>query len=141
MTRARHREARSFATGCLWGIGLLMQTETISQRVAQNQHAFREANEQIQRAADGIGLGSEMLPFICECHARDCTRIVRLSRDEYEKVRGHGDTFLVAPGHEVMLVDGVQIAHVGQKYDHFTLMVKVGEAGTVARELDARTPG
>jgi uncharacterized Zn-binding protein involved in type VI secretion len=115
-----------------------METQTIAERVAHNQDAFRHANERIEEAADVMAGHIESVPFICECPDRSCTAIVALKRHEYESVRRQGNTFLVAPGHEVVVVEGVQIARVGQEFDHFSLMVKVGEAGRTAEELDPR---
>jgi len=113
-------------------------TEPIALRVAENEDAFRRANERIEDAADRGGFDVESLPFICECPQQDCTEIVRLKRHEYENVRRRGNTFLVAPGHEVIAVEGVEIARVGHMFDRFSLMVKVGDAGEQAIQLDPR---
>jgi uncharacterized Zn-binding protein involved in type VI secretion len=115
-----------------------METQTIAERVAHNEDAFRKANERIEEAADDMAGHMQSMPFICECPDRSCTAIIPLKRHEYETVRRRGNTFLVAPGHEVVVVEGIQIARVGQTFDHFSLMVKVGEAGRTAEELDPR---
>ena len=52
-----------------------MDVQTISDRVAENQDAFRRANEQIEAAADSIGGDLERLPFICECPKRRASRL------------------------------------------------------------------
>jgi hypothetical protein len=113
-----------------------METETIAARVAENEDAFRRANERIETAAEGIRFG--LIPFICECPDRGCTSLARLKAHEYERVRASGNRFLVVPGHEVISVDGVTIARVGQKFDRYSMMEKVGEAGERAKELDPR---
>ena len=118
-----------------------MDVQTIADRVAENQDAFRRANEQIEGAADSIGGDLERLPFICECPKRECVEIAKLKRHEYEGVRARGNTFLVGPGHEVCVVEGVTIARVAQKFDAYSLMEKVGDAGNKAMELDPRTAG
>ncbi len=115
-----------------------VDVQTIADRVAANQDAFRRANEQIEGTADSFG-GELGLPFICECPKRDCFAIAQLQRREYEDVRARGNTFLVAPGHEVFTVEGVTIARLAQKFDAYSLMEKIGEAGRRAKQLDPRT--
>ena len=115
-----------------------MDVETIAHRVAENQDAFRRANEQIEEAADKIGADLGLLPFLCECPAVECVEIVQLTREEYETVRGQGNTFLVASGHEVTELEGVSVARVDQRLDRFSLMEKIDEAGDRAIELDPR---
>jgi hypothetical protein len=118
-----------------------MKVQTTADRVAENQDAFRRANEAIERAADSIGGDMELLPFLCECPKRECFEIARLTRQEYENVRASGSTFLVAPGHEVCVVDGVTTARLAQRFDTYSLMEKVGDAGKRADELDPRAVG
>jgi hypothetical protein len=115
-----------------------MSTMTIAERVAENQNAFRTANEQIEVKVDRIASDLELLPFICECPQPRCTEIVRLKRHEYENVRRRGNTFLVAPGHETVEVDGTPVARVGHRFERYSLMVKIGEAAKKALELDPR---
>ncbi len=115
-----------------------MDVQTTADRVAENQDAFRRANEAIEQAADSIGGDLELLPFLCECPKRECFEIAKLRRHEYETVRANGNTFLVAPGHEVFVVDGVTIARLAQKFDTYSLMEKIGDAGKRAYELDPR---
>ena len=108
------------------------------ERVAYNEATFRDANERIEAAADGM-VHLDMIPFICECPIVSCTEIVSLTREQYERVRERGNTFLVADGHEVTHVDGVEIARVFEPHDGFTIMAKVGEAGRIAEELNPRS--
>jgi hypothetical protein len=116
-----------------------VETETIAERVAENQDAFRQANERIETAADEIARDVEFFPFICECPDRSCVETAKLNRHEYEDVRAKGNRFFVAPGHEVLNVEGVTIARVAQKFERYTIMEKVGEAGERAKELDPRS--
>jgi hypothetical protein len=64
-----------------------------------------------------------------------------LDRSEYEAVRRDGRTFLVAPGHEVLEVDGVPIARIVDRCERFSTMEKVGDAGAIVEELDRRGGG
>jgi hypothetical protein len=113
--------------------------ETIAERAAQNQSTFRDANERIEAAAQRLE-DIDPVPLICECPERGCTALIQVELAAYEAVRDHGDRFLVAAGHEVTELDGVRIARVVVKDGRYTIMEKVGHAGTVARELDPRSP-
>jgi hypothetical protein len=116
-----------------------VETATIELRIAENQHAFREANEGIENAAAAPSFQDiEWLPFICECPQRDCVQIVRLKRHEYEYIRRRGNRFFVAPGHEVLQANGETIARLAQRFERFSIMEKVGKAGERAKELDLR---
>jgi hypothetical protein len=114
------------------------------ERVARNQATFRDANERIEQAHErveeiGGAIDQEPVPFICECWQRSCTELARLSLDDYEAVRADGRRFLVAPGHELCEADGIEIARIVDRRATFSVMEKVGEAGRIAAELDART--
>jgi hypothetical protein len=113
--------------------------ETTAERVARNESAFRDANERIEKAADGMAHLDE-IPMICECPVQTCTQIVRLTRSDYEHVRSDGAWFWVAEGHEVATVEGVEIAKVRERRESFTIMEKIGEAGEVSQQLDPRKP-
>jgi hypothetical protein len=126
--------------GCLQGRAqgdhsVVQRERTTAERVAVNEHTFREANDRIEKAADEIGSGLETVPFICECADRDCVEIVRLARSDYQAVRADPRTFLVAPGHETTQVEGVEVAQTQVKLEHFSLMEKIGETGEIAEEL------
>jgi hypothetical protein len=45
------------------------------------------------------------LTILCECGGLECRESLSVSRDVYDRVRGHSSTFLVASGHE----DGAEI--------------------------------
>jgi hypothetical protein len=117
-----------------------MRSEVTAERVAENQSTFREANERIEAAAAAM-TASELptVPFICECPDPRCTAIARLTLDDYEVVRGHGEWFFAVPGHEVCSADGVEVARVVKRYETHTVLEKVGAAGDVARRLDPRS--
>lgn len=70
------------------------------ERIARNNLTFREANEKISARAEEYDAPLERIPFLCECPRPDCTEIVRLTRDEYQRVRAEPTHFLTADGHE-----------------------------------------
>ena len=101
-------------------------------RMAENQSTFREANERIEAAADDMGL-FEPVPFICECAARDCTAIVRLTLTDYEDVRSNPRRFFNVPGHEALSVEA-GAAVVVETTPGYVLVDKVGVAGEISKE-------
>jgi hypothetical protein len=105
-------------------------------RIAQNQSRFREANEQIEDAADRHGLLDATIPFLCECADASCHQIIRVSFNDYEKVRSDPRTFINAPGHEKAA--GV-VSQVVAKRDGYNVVRKISHAGDIAAALDARS--
>lgn len=101
-------------------------------RIAENQATFRRANENIERAAEAIGLDGEV-PFICECAEPACTAIVRLSLDAYAEVRQDPRLFFNMPGHEAIAVENGAGAVVADR-GTYILVEKTGLAGEIAAE-------
>ena len=110
--------------------------EKREERVAENEVTFRRANEEIEEVAEKLdeSLTVRLIPFLCECADRRCTKIIRLSLREYEDVRANPRRFAILPGHEMTLEDEQVIA----RSDRFTIVEKVGEGGRVAAESDPR---
>jgi hypothetical protein len=107
-----------------------------AERVARNDAAFREANDRINDVAESFDRpDGELLPFLCECADVRCTEILRLTPSEYEAVRREPTRFLNAQGH-VRNAEGW--ARVVEEFDRYTVVEKIGEAGEIAAELDAR---
>ena len=115
-----------------------MQVELTAERVAHNQSTFRNTNEELKAAAERLVPEAEKVPFICECPDPICKSVTLLTPAEYETVRSRGDWFLVVPGHEVCVVDGVDVARIERRHDTFSVMEKVGRAGEQAEQLDPR---
>ena len=68
----------------------------------------------------------------CECYRAECGESFQVSTTEYERVRGHGRRFLVAPGH---LAADELLVSVTQSY---FVIEKVGEEGHLAEILNPR---
>jgi hypothetical protein len=105
------------------------------ERIARNDAIFRDANDQIERAAHEHDV-HEGVPFLCECADERCTEIVRLSLAEYEKVRADPTHFVNAPGHHLPFADAVRV--IAQR-DGYNVVEKLGRAAEVAEELDTRS--
>jgi hypothetical protein len=72
--------------------------ELTRSRLERNEAVFREANEQIRRAAREIGADREV-PFICECDDTACTQVLLIPLDRYQEVRSNPEYFIHARGH------------------------------------------
>jgi hypothetical protein len=108
-------------------------TDRSAERVARNDATFREANEQIEAAS--IGAFTEGIPFICECAEESCTTLVRLSLDEYERVRAEPKHFLNAPGHESAAGPHAEVV---ERHEGYVVVEKTGRAGEIVEALDPR---
>lgn len=104
------------------------------ERIARNDAAFREANEQIAEYA-GDHEFVDKVPFICECASESCLTVIDLSLAEYENVRSSPTRFFVAPGHQASEGSGGVIDDRGR----YVLIEKGGRAGEIARDLDPRS--
>lgn len=101
-------------------------------RIGENEAAFREVNEIIERGrwpAEG-----RPVAFRCECAQLECNRLIDLSIAEYEEIRRHSRRFAVAPGHAV---EGEAERMVEIRPGHI-VVEKTGTAGSVADETDPR---
>ena len=100
-------------------------------RIAENQSRFREANEEIEAAADRMQLGGP-IPFLCECPRPECTDLTRLSLDEYEEIRQFPRYFLTVPGHEDLAVASGAAVVVAEEEGRYVTVEKIGVAGEIA---------
>ena len=104
---------------------------TKEERRAENEAAFRQANEEIRAAERRLHPPLERVPYLCECEDVNCRESIRLTAAEYERVREDGATFAIAPGHhnEGEIVD---------VHDDYLVVRKADVGGEVARALDPR---
>jgi hypothetical protein len=94
---------------------------------------FRDVNERIEENARRFSVG--VREYVCECSRLGCAEMVTLASEEYEGVRAHPTSFLVAPGHVDERVEQV----VGGADGRYEVVEKRGEAGRVAADLDERS--
>jgi hypothetical protein len=67
---------------------------------AENQAVFREVNERIAEITKRLdNWDAGRLEVLCECSRPDCVGRIDVSAEEYDEVRGAGDTFIVVDGH------------------------------------------
>jgi hypothetical protein len=72
----------------------------VAERIAENNAAFREANDKIRDRANEYRPEMERIPFLCECPRPDCVEIVRMTLAEYGELRSDSNRFMTAVGHE-----------------------------------------
>jgi hypothetical protein len=111
--------------------------QTPAARKALNEGRFRDANEELERVGQELGVGVDgdsLLPFLCECPMLECTKIVQLTLREYEHVRSSGRGGLAAVGHEDLSIERVMAQN-----NRFVRTEKFGEAGDVHAEADLRS--
>jgi len=106
--------------------------ESYAGRIGQNEALFRDINERIE-AGRWPGEAGELVAFRCECGMLRCTTLVELTISEYESVRADSRRFVLAPGHELPVVEVVVACGRGH-----VVVEKVGEAGLVADRSDPR---
>jgi len=81
-------------------------------RIIRNEALFRELNERVREIeetleARGVAEPAPYSEYFCECGLEDCIEKIRLTHEEYERVRGHPLHFAIVPGHEVPDVERV----------------------------------
>jgi hypothetical protein len=106
------------------------------ERVAKNEAAAREINEQIEQAVESIAPGSFM-HIICECGYDTCDLFITVSKEEYEEVRDDPRQFIVRDEHVILDVELIV-----EKRDRFTIVAKrQGRPEEVATRTDPRGRG
>jgi hypothetical protein len=105
-----------------------------ARRLAQNEAMFRELNEQIKDAAQGMQATLiEPFSFFCECGDLGCEERIPLSLLEYEAIRAAPTTFAVVRGHERL-----EAERVVQTHPSYLMVEKMDEAAEEARRRDPR---
>jgi hypothetical protein len=102
------------------------------QRVAMNEATFRKVNEGMKDGQDG----SDLLSFVCECGRLHCTRILQLTREEYEGVRANPRRFAIVEGHELL-----EVEEVVERHDRYFVVEKTGAPeAEIVEHTDPRRP-
>jgi hypothetical protein len=99
------------------------------ERIAKNEALFREVNERVKELVPSEG----GIDFICECGNEECIEQVRMTAEEYERVRADPVAFFVKPGHQTAEVEEVVEAN-----ERFTVVRKHVEEREIAEQMDPR---
>jgi hypothetical protein len=106
-------------------------TSTGEKKRAENEAAFREANEAIRAAERELQPPLDRVPYICECDDVRCRETIRLTAAEYERIRDDGATFAIAHGHH-------SEGDVIEEREDYLVVRKPDSGSAVARALDPR---
>jgi hypothetical protein len=102
------------------------------QRVAMNEATFRKVNEGMEAGQDDSGL----LSFVCECGRLNCTRLIQLTRDEYEGIRENPRRFAIVDGHEIL-----EAEEIVERHDRYLVVEKSGDPeAEIVEHTDPRRP-
>lgn len=102
------------------------------QQAAENEIAFRRANEEIDRTRERLELKDPRTAYLCECEEESCTQVLLLSLPDYENVRSSPRRFVLVPGHQ----SGQDVVVAGG--DGFIVIEKTGEEGELVERADPR---
>jgi hypothetical protein len=75
---------------------------TRDDRLAENEYAFRTANERFSERAEKLVSDETPVPFLCECVDERCLARIDLSLAEYRGLRGHPGRSMILPGHPTL---------------------------------------
>jgi hypothetical protein len=107
--------------------------DATAEKIARNNAAFREANDQIENAATDYGVDQgQPVPFLCECSDRRCVEIILLTLGEYRHVRSNPRWFAHDVNHERQLANVVEPV---EEHERFLIVEKINHAGEVAARL------
>jgi hypothetical protein len=104
-----------------------------AERVAKNEILFRQVNERIL-AIENDRWRVDPVDFMCECGNMECTRVVQISVDDYERLRSDASHFGVIPGHELP-----EVEQVVERHETYLVVEKEGDARVRAELADPRT--
>jgi predicted ThiF/HesA family dinucleotide-utilizing enzyme len=102
------------------------------QRVAMNEATFRKVNEAMEVGQDPAGL----LTFVCECGRLGCSKLIQLTRDEYEAIRQDPRRFAIVDGHEILEAEAIV-----ERHDRYIVVEKAGDPESeIVENTDPRRP-
>ena len=104
---------------------------TQAERAVRNEATFRDLNEKIKQAGERFDV--RVGDFACECSNPDCSELISIPYEEYERVRARGARFAMIAGHEDLAVE-----RIVEEHDDYVVVEKTGEDATIAEGLDPR---
>lgn len=100
----------------------------------RNEARSRDRNEWIEAIRGEMGGEVVTGVYVCECGDGACVEPIRLTRPEYEAVRGYPTRFVIAVDHENPEID--QLVSEGGR---FSVVQKIaGRPAQIARQTDRR---
>jgi hypothetical protein len=104
------------------------------ERMAMNEAASREINEEIERTHQGDPPGRRFA-ITCECALKSCDRLIEITTAEYQEVRSDARQFAIVPEHFIGDIERIVFEN-----DRFVVVAKrAGTPADVATETDPRS--
>lgn len=101
-------------------------------RLGHNESNFRDENEKLEAISRADG--ETLIDFVCECGNDLCHATMRLTHEEYEKVRGGSGRFALADrGHLI-----ADVENVVEEFDRYVVIEKHGDSKVAADSRDPR---
>jgi hypothetical protein len=104
------------------------------ERIGRNEALFRQVNERLKEIGESFSLVTESVDFVCECGSASCAAPIRMTVEEYERIRSEPELFFVVPGHEDEDMESVVESH--DRYD--VVRKGAGPPARLARETNPR---
>jgi hypothetical protein len=73
---------------------------SVARKLGRNEALFRQVNERLRELGESFSVVAEHADFICECSDERCAQQIRLTLDEYGRVRADPRWFVIRRGHE-----------------------------------------
>jgi len=102
------------------------------ERMALNEAASREINEEIEQAHRDEPTG-RLMTITCECALRSCDRLIEITMAEYQDVRSDPRQFAIVPEHFIGDIERIVFEN-----DRFAVVAK--RAGTPADVVTENEP-
>jgi hypothetical protein len=77
------------------------------ERLVENQHTFRNANERLQELVENRVTDLATIPFLCECADLECRGRIELTTSDYEAAHIFDNRYVILAGH--LQADGEQL--------------------------------
>ena len=104
------------------------------ERMARNEVASRELNEEIEAAYEGAP-ASNRFDMVCECALKMCHRSIDITMEEYLLVRSDLRQFAIVPDHFIGDIERIVFEN-----DRFVVVAKrAGTPADVVTETDPRS--
>ena len=112
-----------------------MSHDERAQRVGRNEALYRQINERIEDLNEAFATLTDDFAVVCECGDLDCAEQIKLSREDYERIRAIADHFILRPGHEAPDVE----QSVEEHDDYIVITKHEGPPRRIAEETDPRS--
>jgi len=104
------------------------------ERIARNESAFRDLNEDLEASVQRRRSESDLAGFVCECGDENCEMTVRMDLASFEHIRRDPRLFFVVPGHEIPDAEAVV-----ERSEGYLVVRKCEEAADIVEDADRRS--